>query len=49
MTSKHLKGWLKHWDFILIDLACLLISFILAYWLTRGFGNPFRNPVFRDE
>lgn len=32
----HIKGkysWIKHIDFILIDLICLILAFAIAYWL----------------
>ena len=41
MNQKPLKGWLKHADFILIDLLCLQLSFLVAYWLIVRVGNPY--------
>ena len=41
MNRKHLKGWLKHSDFIAIDVFCLQLCFMLSFWLVRGFGNPY--------
>ncbi len=41
MNRKHLKGWLKHGDFILLDMLCLQLCFILGFWLIRGYGNPY--------
>ncbi|MBR3304729.1 MAG: sugar transferase [Christensenellaceae bacterium] len=41
MNTKQLKGWLKHGDFILLDILCLQICFILSFWLIRGYGNPY--------
>lgn len=37
MTSSKLPSWLKHADFILIDLASLALAFVLSYWIK--FGN----------
>lgn len=34
MYRKDSEGWLKHADFIVLDLLCLQISFILAYVLS---------------
>lgn len=31
MYRKKSRGWYKHKDFILIDLACLFMALILAY------------------
>ena len=33
MNRKRAKGWLKHWDFILLDIICLQLCFMLSYWL----------------
>ena len=41
MNRKPLKGWMKHFDFIVIDLFSLQISFILAFFLSVGFANPY--------
>lgn len=32
MYRKHYKGWLKHWDFILIDIICIELAFFGAYF-----------------
>ena len=37
MYRKTPKGWLKHWDFILLELICLQVSFIIAYYIRHGF------------
>ena len=41
MNQKQLKGLLKHGDFILLDMVCLQICFILGFWLVHGYGNPY--------
>ena len=41
MSQKHLKGWLKHGDFILLDILCLQLCFMLGFWLLNGSGNPY--------
>lgn len=41
MNSKPLSGWLKHADFIILDLVSLPISFVLAHWIIVGFQNPY--------
>ena len=43
MNQKHLKGWLKHGDFILLDILCLQLCFMLGFWLVHGYGNPYRT------
>lgn len=45
----HLKknGWLKHWDFILVDVLCLNLTFLAAYWIRLGFGNMYAEQDYR--
>ena len=47
MYRKQLTGWLKHSDFILLDLVCLACSYMLAYLLRiRSFAGLFSNKVY---
>ena len=41
MNRKQIKGWMKHGDFIMLDLLCMQLCFVLAFWLTAGFQNPY--------
>ena len=41
MNKRSDNGWLKHGDFILLDILCMQVSFVLAYWVVHGFGNPY--------
>ena len=48
MYKRRSQGWLKHADFILLDLLSLHIAFILAYFVRNGFGEwPYVNPDYR--
>lgn len=48
MYRKDYTGWIKHADFILLDLLCLQIAFVLAYALS-GYGwNPYQNLLYRN-
>ena len=49
MSKKHLKGWLKHGDFILLDILCLQISFLITYWILRGSVNMLTNPTLQYQ
>ncbi|MBR3367574.1 MAG: sugar transferase [Lachnospiraceae bacterium] len=49
MHERKLEGWLKHWDFTLLDLIFLQVCFVLSYWLTKGFGNPYRIVLYRYQ
>lgn len=46
MYEEGLKGWLKHFDFVAIDLICLQIAFVLSYVLYNG-GNPYVSQLYR--
>ncbi len=43
MYKKKSKGWLKHSDFILLDMIFQQMAFILAYSIRFGLGNPYLN------
>ena len=43
MYSKKMQGWLKHLDFILLDLLCLHVAFLLAYMTRHGFSSPYHS------
>lgn len=40
------KGWLKHYDFIVIDLICLQIAFVASYMIRHGFTNPYAKSLY---
>jgi len=46
MNRKRLKGWMKHGDFIVLDMLCLQVCFMLAYWILHGWGNPYGSELF---
>lgn len=43
MYSKKTQGWVKHADFIFLDILCLHVAFVLAYFTRNGFVNPYGN------
>lgn len=43
MYEKRNRGWLKHLDFILVDILCLQLAFVLAYNARFGIGNPYKD------
>lgn len=43
MYEKRAKGWLKHLDFILLDLIVLQASFLAAYAFRHGWENPYES------
>ena len=46
MYRKADRGWLKHWDFTLLDALCLQAAYIAAYWLRQGISMPYKNPLY---
>lgn len=48
MYQRSSQGWLKHYDFILLDLVSLQISYFLAYVLRHGFQNPYLVTSYRN-
>ena len=49
MNFKNQKSWLKHLDFIIIDLLCLQFAFLFAYWMRHGVENPYKISIYRNE
>ncbi len=39
MYKQRTEGWIKHWDFILLDTICLQISYILGSCIRFGFNH----------
>lgn len=48
MYKKGSKSWFKHGDFLVLDLICLHIAFVLSYVIRHGFINPYRIEVYRS-
>ena len=49
MYRRPLKGWIKHLDFIIIDLVCLQAAFVLAFWYRFGVGaNPYEQAIYSN-
>jgi len=48
MYRRDSKGWLKHFDFMVLDLLILQIAFVLSYVLHHGMKNPFAVPLYAN-
>lgn len=46
MYKKTSKGWLKHVDFLILDLICLQLSFYIAYCIRHGIRNMYANRLY---
>lgn len=48
MYRKDSEGWLKHADFIILDMICLQLAYVLAYAIS-GYGfNPYETIIYRN-
>lgn len=43
MYKRNSKGWAKHFDFLLIDILCVEIAFIVAFVMRHHMSNPFER------
>lgn len=48
MYRRDSKGWLKHFDFMILDLIVLQISFALSYMLHHDWQNPYAEPLYAN-
>ena len=42
------KGWLKHADFIILDLVVLQFSFLIACFIRHGIVNPYSKQLYLE-
>lgn len=48
MYRKNASGWLKHIDFIILDMICLQIAFVMAYFIKNGNIHLYNNFLYRN-
>ena len=48
MYRQRSSGWMKHWDFIFLDLFSLQLSFVIAFCIRHGLSNPYLLDNYRD-
>ena len=48
MYRKNANGWLKHIDFIILDMICLQIAFMMAYFIKNGNIHLYNNFLYRN-
>ena len=46
MYSKASSTWLKHWDFILIDLVMFQAAYVISYVMRIGLENPYKIQIY---
>ena len=48
MYRKKAGGWLKHLDFIVLDLLCIQAAFLLAYAVRMGPSSPYQDEAYKE-
>ena len=48
MYRKNANGWLKHIDFIILDMICLQIAFMTAYFIKNGNIHLYNDYLYRN-
>ena len=46
MRLNRTPGWIKHLDFILLDMLCLQVAFLLAHVTRHGWTNPYADDAY---
>lgn len=46
MYKRTATGWSKHLDFIILDMICLQLSFLIAFIIRHGTRNMYSNPLY---
>ncbi|MBO7675674.1 MAG: sugar transferase [Atopobiaceae bacterium] len=49
MNKRLISGFIKHGDFILLDVLCLQACYVLSYWINFTFGNPYEVYRYRYQ
>lgn len=48
MYRKKRRGWVKHIDFMILDMVCLQAAYVLAYFVRFGVNSPYRDNDYRN-
>lgn len=48
MYQTEKSSWWKHWDFIVLDMVCLQIAYVLAFMLRHGWVFPYELEAYKD-
>lgn len=46
MYRKNDSTWLKHWDFIILDLVMFQAAYVISYMMRMGLHNPYRDKLY---
>lgn len=48
MYKRATQGWMKHLDFIVLDVGALQLAYIIAYWIRQGTLWPYGSWLYRN-
>ena len=48
MYRRDTKSWLKHFDFMVLDLVVLQVAFVLSYSIHHAWKNPYAEPLYAN-
>lgn len=48
MYKRESGNWLKHGDFIILDILCIQIALLVAYMFRNGFEFPWKNDTYQQ-
>lgn len=48
MYKRESGSWLKHGDFIILDILCIQIALLVAYMFQNGFEFPWKNDTYQQ-
>jgi FlaA1/EpsC-like NDP-sugar epimerase len=48
MYRKNANGWLKHIDFMILDMICLQLAFMVAYFIRNGDIHLYNDFLYRN-
>ena len=48
MYRRDTKSWLKHFDFMVLDLVVLQVAFALSYSIHHAWKNPYAEPLYAN-
>lgn len=48
MYKKVKSSWMKHIDFMVLDLVCMQIAFVIAYMMRNGVELPYKNVEYQQ-
>ena len=48
MYQTEKSSWWKHWDFIVLDIICLQIAYVISFMIRHGWIFPYKLEAYKD-